>query len=412
MNSKLQKTIILFCLSLLWTSSISSQDKWKLNFNNEIDLTARYYASSSNNNLENHQGEIRTFHNLKLKHKSNFGLHLSAKSILNINSPQRNRVWLNQAYTTLRLSNLSIKAGKQTIKWGSITGMSAMDMINRYDYYDFLSTDKEYLGIWAGKLRYNTGPLNWTLQVAEINNRSTLHFDSNRWTRMPNTTTLPQDPNNIYALELENVSSSIENNSPQVSVEVDFDIKSVSTRLFAYHGSNDIPQRAIEINLIEDQNVTYDLLLKYHDLKIYGIGQSTYLSDWNIWYELSNIQNQSILQSAALVEDNYWNFTIGIDRMFTFENPEKSLKWLFQYCNIMGTNNASYGPMDLDHIFANAILTELQYTHNYNWKIDLRSVVDLGQKGMYLNPSIKHLVSDQLHLQLSSDILMGSTNSF
>jgi len=256
--------------------------------------------------------------------------------------------------------------------------MSAMDMINRYDYYDYLSTDKEYLGIWAGKARYNTGPLNWTLQVAESNNRSKLHFDGNRWTRLPNKMMIPQDPINTYSLELGGVNRTSQSSRPQVSLEVDFDIATVSTRLFAFHGSNDIPQRGIHINQIEAQNITYELLLNYHELKMYGIGQSTYLGDWNMWYEVSNIHNQRGLQNAQLEEDNYWNATIGIDRMFTFENPEKSLKWIFQYINILGNDNEATGPTELDYIFDNSILTEFQYTHNYNWKMELRAVIDMG----------------------------------
>jgi len=403
---------ILITLTLLCSDSVLSQGRWKLNLDNEIDLTSRYYTKSNDTNLENYQAEMRTFHNLKVKFKSIISFNLSARSVLNINDIDRNRAWMNEAYGTVRLNNLNLKAGKQTIKWGSMTGISALDMLNRYDYYDFLNTDEEYLGIWAGKLSYNTGPLNWTLLLAENKNRSKLHFDGNRWIRMPKTTILPQDPNSVYNLELENINNINNFNSPQISLEVDFDIKNVSTRLFAYRGSNDIPQLSIEINSLEEQRATYDLNLTYHNINIYGIGLSTYLRDWNIWYELSHIQNQQMLSTADLAKDVYWNFTMGVDRMFTFENPEKSIKWIFQYCRILGANDDSYGPTDLDHLFENSLLTELQYTHNYKWKMDLRSVFDIGNKGVYLNPRIKLLVSNQIHLQLSSDILMGSTESF
>ena len=120
------------------------------------------------------------------------------------------------------------------------------------------------------------------------------------------------------------------NSSINYGASVSYENDDFELNFNGYSGTNDIPQRLPLLSTPDliSNVIPYDIELKYHRLNIATVSFSKLIGSYSLWSELSYINNQRLNEIAALSPDNYLGFTIGLDRVFIFENPEKQLKLL------------------------------------------------------------------------------------
>ncbi|MEM1123422.1 MAG: hypothetical protein AAGJ18_23490 [Bacteroidota bacterium] len=162
---------------------------------------------------------------------------------------------------------------------------------------------------------------------------------------------------------------------------------------------------------LTDQGIPYDVELTYHRLNIGAISFVKLLGDFSTWTEVSFIQNQRIMDDQ-LQADDYVGLTVGLDRLFIFENPEKQLKFLFQYLKNFTDSDNDYAVNDIDHVLDHALLLDLNFQFNYTWKAHFRSVLNLNNISHYVSGGMDYKMTDQFSWNLHIDFLYGNPQHF
>jgi hypothetical protein len=108
----------------------------------------------------------------------------------------------------------------------------------------------------------------------------------------------------------------------------------------------------------------------------------------------------------------FYTFSVGTDKVFEFEDPEQQCKLLLQYIYSFNTEDITYDADDLNHIFNNAILADVEYRYNYNWSFNLRAALEFDRFGMFLYPSVTRRLNNQFKFLAGVEILRGSNDGF
>jgi len=356
--------------------------------------------------------EINAKQEFEARYKTKLKAFVALRSVLNADEKKRRRLWLNQTYVAFNKNNFYGKIGKQIIKWGDLTGRSAMDMANVYDYYDFLRTDEETLGSWGIDAKLSLKKWEFQLRLVPVQNYSRLYFQNHRWIRLANSFKGPNDL--IFTAQFDELKKEYPSSALNYGASISYENDDFEISFNGYSGTNDIPQRLPQLstpNLI-DNVISYDINLIYHRLNIASVSFSKLIGEYSLWSEISYVNNQRLNEMATLSADNYWGFTVGVDRLFIFENPEKQLKFLLQYLRNFTNADINYTVNDLDHVLDNALLADVTYQFNYAWKVSMRSVVNLSSYSQNISTSLNYKVTDKFNLSCQADFLFGNTNHF
>lgn len=400
--------IILFSV---FQNQTAQGQNWKYNHQTTIQPSFGVYFQSLENSNRTIP-EISAQQEFEARYKTKFKTFVALRSVLNTDEKQRRRLWLNQAYLAFNKKNFYGKIGKQIVKWGDLTGWSAMDMANVYDYYDFLRTDDEVLGSWAIDAKLSLKKWQFQLRVIPFKNYSRLYFENNRWIRLPHNFRGPNDL--IFTAEFNELKKESPNSSISYGANVSYENDDFEISFNGYSGTNDIPQRLPQLSVpnLTNKVIPYDIGLMYHRLNIASVTFSKLIGEYSLWSELSYVNNQRVNDVAELSSDNYWGFTVGLDRVFIFENPEKQLKILLQYLKNFTKSDVEYTVNDLDHVLDHALLADATYQFNYKWKIAARSVSNLSSFSQNISTSLNYKVTDQFNLSCQADFLFGQADHF
>lgn len=410
---KLQLGILLCCLPMMLLAQKAKETKpWKTTYQGDISALARFYWNDLPDSY-NSQEELWTSQRVKFTKGSNWTILGDVRGTANSQHLRRTRVWLNEAYISYRKKNWFVKIGKQTIKWGNMTGWSAMDLVNRYDYYDVLETEEEQLGLWGLELRLSQKSNQFRLRILPGQNRSRLHLEDNRWIVLPQEVPHPGIAEEMIPLQQLGTSDTLSRRLPQIGMDYAAEIGRFSTRISGFIGQNDIPQAHIRTMGLQTDHVPYQLDLWYHPIAIASIHLSTYLGDWNVWGEGAYVSSRRFASGDdRLSDDNYGFASLGVDRLWFFEDPEKQLRLLFQYVQSFSNNLGTYAPTEIDHVFRSTFILDLDYRFNYKWNASLRTVADWKTNGYYIQPDLQYRPNDQWQIHLRSDILTGKETGF
>lgn len=401
---------VIVLLLFFQNHSVNGQD-WKFNHHTKFQPSVGLFFQS----VENAKGtipEISAQQEFEARYKTKLKSFVALRALVNPHEKQRRRIWLNQAYVAFNKKNFFGKIGKQIVKWGDLTGLSAMDMANVYDYYDFLRTDDEALGSWAIDTKLNLKKWQFQFRLIPFKNYSRLYFENNRWIRLPHNFNGPNDL--VFTAEFNELNKEHPNSTVSYGANISYENDDFEITFNGYSGTNDIPQRLPQLSApnLTEKVISYDLDLRYHRLNIASVAFSKLLGEYSLWSELSFINNQILNELAELTPDNYWGFTVGVDRVFIFENPEKQMKVLVQYMKNFTDEEVEYTVNDLDHVLDNTLLFDVSYQFNYAWKASLRSVSNLSSFSQNISNSITYKVTDNFHLSCQADFLFGKEAHF
>ncbi|MEM1214054.1 MAG: hypothetical protein AAGJ82_00115 [Bacteroidota bacterium] len=411
------KHLFLFvCKLLLAGAQLFAQTdqppKWKLDFETEAEVRARQYTSSVGAPFKQ-QFELLAQQRLSLRKGEKLALKVALNGSLNARHEDRSRLWLNEAYLTWRKGKFVTKVGQQTLRWGTLSGFSALDLLNRYDYYDLLDTDNERLGIWGADVRWSLGSAtDLSLRVFPDRNRSRLHLFDNRWVRLPERLYTPDLPAEGVPFRNTAVIATQTQNIPAVSLGLDTELGRFSTQFTAYYGPNDIPQTSIALQELTLTGAEYHLQQQYHHIGM-GVAQlSTFLGDWNVSVEGALVYSKRLGIAGELTDDPYLFGSVGLDRLWLFDNPEQQFKLVAQSLWGHSLRGLDYGPTELDHVFHRTALLQVDWRINYRWTISWQHVQDWTAGGYYTRPELRLRANDHWQFWLRADLLGGGEEHF
>jgi hypothetical protein len=359
----------------------TGENPWKTKMSGEVYSLARYFYQDREASSQSWQVEARGVLHLESSFKETFQGKLTLIGNVNAYTQSRRRLWVNEAFLSYKKGKLFINAGKQIVKWGTLTGFSGFDLANRYDYYDFLDTENERLGLWGIDSRLNLGKTEIQVRLFEPDNRSMLHLEDNRWIDLPESLPNPNLPGEEVPVFYQGSQYSFNSSLPTVGIFLSSRIGAVEVKAKWLSANNDIPISSILLPGNTGSAHDYTVNLDYRPIHIGGLNASTWLGSWNIWSEVAHVESERYDNAGNLSKDPYTFASLGIDRFWQFENPEKQLRLMAQYIKAFTRIDEKYRPDELDHIFQNSILVDLMMQLTYTWKVELRSVADMDTKG-------------------------------
>ncbi len=387
----------------LWSSqySVSFYGLTRYYFNNHPEID--YYQW---------QNEARANINAKWNYRQHWQAQITLLGNANTLHERRTCAWLNEAYVQYRKKGVFLRAGKQTLKWGTLTGYSALDLANRYDYYDVLDTDKERLGLWGVEARWRKGKTEWQLRTFLPDNRSRLHLSDNRWIHLPQSIPVLDGTTAFLPMNFLGSYANYNKQLPTLGLSIASELGNWQWKGSWFYGNNDIPLNQIAITSAFAREVDYIIRLNYRPMMISTLQFSTWLGSWNIWAEAAHVNSERYNEGQTLSADNYTFTSIGVDRFWQFNQPEQQLKWIAQFIHVFPNTHTTYAPTEIDHVFQSSFLIDADFQLTYKWKLALRTIADVKVKGYYVAPRITFRLSDQCNMQLSADWLSGSNHSF
>lgn len=390
----------------------SETDTWSGEVRARGLLLGRYYPQQSERSLYQWQGEGR----LEVEGTLDYGDHWQAKAVLlangNPDHQRRNRLWMNEAFLQYRKKHLVVKAGKQTVKWGSLAGFSALDLLNRYDYYDVLDTERERLGLWGLEGRLHKGNTELLLRAYAPDNRSRLHLQDNRWIHLPQQMPMPGDPETEVPLTYTGHTSDYPTNLPLLGASFSTELDRLQLRMSWSTGTNDIPLHRIRADVAGGMSVEYALELQHEPIMISAINLGGWFGDWNIWAEAAHVRGWRLDDALEQERDPYTFASIGVDRFWQFRHPERHLRLMGQFIQVFSAAGTEYAPTEIDHIFQTSVLLDADLQLSYTWHATLRSVAELRTSSYYLEPGIVCAPTDRLRLALRASLLGGDADGF
>lgn len=408
------KPIILSLLYITlfgWAAVAFGQEAsaWSTALQGQAKVLSRFYPGQNPTGLYRWQGEAR----VELEGEVAYGKHWKGRTVVianaNPDERRRNRLWANEAYVYYRKGHYFLKAGKQTVKWGALTGFSAMDLANRYDYYDVLDTEAERLGLWGMEARYSKGRTELMLRAFHPDNRSRLYLENNRWVNLPQRMILPSGE---AEMDYEGAASHYQNRLPLLSGSLSSEVGRVQVRGSWLYGNNDIPLSRIQVQEPMISPVSYEVQLHFEPIMISALNLSTWAGEWNLWAEGAYVSSKRIDESGDISPDRYIFCSLGADRFWTFEHPERQLRLVAQFLQVFPHQDGQYAPTEIDHIFQSAVLIDAELQINYNWSAALRAVAEFRAEGFYLEPRLICKAWAPMRAELSGSLLGGSRQSF
>lgn len=389
----------------------SHSQSWKLNTSNQFEI--RSYSLFENENSENNIFEYKGHHDLNLRYKTGFKANISFRSIWNSTNENRSRLFLNESNIALHKGMFNFKIGKQIIKWGSLAGISNLDLANRFDYFDFIDSDKEELGQWALVNKIGNASTQFQFRLVPKSSTSRIYLQNNNWSRLPNQIVSNDQLGNIIPVAFRDLlMDDFGENTTTFDLSLKTEINDFSLGINYFNGINDLDLRQLVFDLSSSASpIIYDIQLTNSDLEIYNFSVQRLVGEWNIWSELGFIKNKMTDNENKMIDDNYWSFTLGIDRAIFFEDPAKMLKLVAQWKHSLWSKDVEYAATQIDHILDKCFLFDIEYQMSYRWQINLTTVLSYQSLGAYIKPSISWN-NDRIGVAGSIDILQGSQGHF
>lgn len=408
---RILRTALFFLFSLMLCQTIDCQDL-QLNLNNIVSFRNFQYVKSTDDitNI----AELRSEHSFKLKYKDGLAANLSARGRYNYLNRSRSRMYWNEAYVSVNKGKLELKIGKQIVKYGNLAGISNLDQANSYDYFDFLDTDQEEVSQWGLTSKVKIKKVQFDFKYIYKLDPSIVYFADNQWVKLPRQINHPSEVGVVIPIQLQsiiNVNSDVRRNS--LNLGLDLELGGLVARIDYYNGYNDIPFRKFDLDLFSQNSpIDFNLELSIQPLSLYNLNVQKTIGSWNTWVEFGFINNKFSKVDGSVESDNYKLFSLGVNRLFLFDESKKLLKLGGQWRHALWNGKFDYNAKDLDHVLDRCFIINLYYQHTYDLSFACRTFLSYSGLGFYLSPSIRYMVTKKIMLSGGYDLLAGNEGHF
>ena len=404
------KLSISFFLTLIGSYLLAQSSSWKFDYSSELEVNALWYLSDADH--PEHTQDFLSKHSFQSRYKYHLKANASLITIYNQQNSERSRIFLNEAFVSFNKGGFNGKIGKQIFDWGNSTSLSALDLANAYDYFDFLDTDEQELGLWGFDLKYQQGIHTLQIGIIPQNNKSRIYIRDHNWTRLPSSISLTQNEPPSIPVVYNSKKTLNSTSSTSFGLNYSLELLGFDWGLNYYNGLNDIPLKSLEFNVDPfSNNLNYNINLHYHRMQIATIKSAKLLGNWSIVGEFAWIQNKIIGENDQLTDDTYLMINASADRIFTFDDPEKLLRLLVQYRHTL-FDELTYGPTDLDHVLDHSFFIDSSYDINYKFSFKSRLVISLPLDGLMISKQMNYRFNDNISTSIGLDLFMGTVSDF
>jgi hypothetical protein len=254
--------------------------------------------------------------NLKLSYnKSNASLF--ANPYFYQNSDNKNQFDVRELYMEFTTNNIDLRIGKQQIIWGQADGVFITDIVSPKNLSEFLLRDFDEIRIGVTAIKANIYTANnHDIELVYIPTfTATISPDDNSiW--KPNME-LPIQPTFDYS------NKSVVNNlgNGEYFAKYHKSTSNIELELIAAYTWDDDPSLHVSKELDQEtmQISAINISPQHHRLTVYGGSFSTEINDMIVrgeaaYYKGKQFQTSSPIAIESLVEKNYYNYVIGIDK--------------------------------------------------------------------------------------------------
>jgi hypothetical protein len=233
------------------------------------------------------------------------------------NSDNENQFDIRELYMEFTTNNIDLRIGKQQIIWGQADGVFITDIVSPKNLSEFLLRDFDEIRIGVTAIKANIYTANdYDIELVYIPTfTATISPDDNSiW--KPNME-LPIQPTFDYS------NKSVVNNlrNGEYFAKYHKSTSNIELELIAaytwdddpsLHVSKEIDQETMQISVI-------NISPQHHRLTVYGGSFSTEINDMIVrgeaaYYKGKQFQTNSPLLNDALIEKDYYNYVIGVDK--------------------------------------------------------------------------------------------------
>lgn len=394
---------------------VQTEDQFeKLKFTGFVELDHISYFKQRNDKINSrNQGIFQIISDGKINNKFNF--HAAVEIRNDQSDPDRNRVFVDEAYINYRSKDFDFRLGKQLITWGTADGVNPTNTINPIDYSDILDTEDERIGSIGMQTKYYLGDFTIEGIFLPIYNASILPKQNSRWfTDLDSQILLPNGtPISANYVFTETKLPKNDIRSAQYALKVATVFKGWDLSMSYYNGFDDLPSFNKEISLSNDlSSATITIKPEIKKLQVYGFDFSKAVGKFGLRGEAAYYQTEDKKAKIDYIDNPFLWYVIGLDRDFSNVIAENNLFVLVQWVNIIPTKGELPANTNMNAIFQESILSKIDLELNSISKLSLQSTYDFRAKNYYLQPKYTRQIADGLNLDFFVDYLGGKKNTF
>ena len=333
--------------------------------------------------------------------------------------PNRNRIYIDEAYLNLYFDNLDIKLGKQIYSWGRADGFNPTDNLSSWDFTDILDIEDEKIGVISARADYYIDDWTITGVVLPTFTESLLPQNNSRW--YPSEIKNPFYPfaggerigakfNLTDPVKPDEIFSNL-----QYALKLSGTLGGWDFSLSWFDGYDDLPALHTQAQLSQDlSEIAVTAEPVYHRRKSVGADFATIIGDVNFRGEAAYYITEDWEGKDPFIDDPYFQYVLGADYTFNDLIGDNDLFVLLEWVQEIQTpdRNTVYQITDLNHIFRKTVMGKLDFKFDDYSKLYVNYVWNIETKDWYFQPGIDVSITDGVQLRTSVDLLGGEEDSF
>ncbi len=312
---------------------------------------------------------------------------------------------LRQLYMDIYLDSFDIRVGKQQIIWGKADGVFITDIVSPKDLREFLLPDfsEIRIGITSIKLDYYLDESTFEIVWVPVFTPTTEPEEGAIWRISP---TLPVPVSFDYSKK--EVEDKLENS--EVFAKYSYLSSLIDFEIMGGYMWDDSPTLHMDpsIDSVSKKITSVTVAPEYHRLSLAGGSLSTSLGGYVLRGEGGYFRGKYFetddLNSGGVIKKDYLNYVAGIDGSFIDINLSAQFiqQLILEYDEDITSDE-----------YENMItfLAVKDYFRE-TLRVEFFAYIGLNNKDALLKPRIVYYISDELELQLGTNIFTGDEGNF
>jgi len=332
----------------------------------------------------------------------------------------KTKVYLDEAYLDLFLNACDIRIGKQEISLGKVEYNSLSDILNKWNYSDFLDNEEMRIGSFAIKSSLYIGPIVIEGFLMPFSSWSILPEPLSRWSFIRNKNeNIALNDSDVISLPVNYQETYPEKNVVSLkdmnfAAKIGISTNGADINLCYLHGISSAPEIFVDKKMSSDMstvNVLLDYRSNYVDIISTNIeyvkGSSIIRAETGMCFD------QMYLGKNAKDNKSFFRYTLqyelNTNSIIKFaDNSSITAIW----SQDVPVNSTEYSYKDITHLFDNSLAFLFNMVCNSFLELKLKGIANLKRYDYYVQPQICFYPLDNIAIINSVDILQGKKNTF
>ncbi|MDY8138349.1 DUF1302 family protein [Aquimarina sp. 2201CG5-10] len=407
--------IIVIPIVMMIHSFIFAQIEDKIQFGGFVELDHISYFDNDVDDTKisgRNQGIIQLEAKSKIDKTFNFFGSVEIRN--DLSDPDRNRVFIDEAYMDMFFSKVDVRIGKQIIAWGEADGINPTNNINPIDYSDLIDTEDERIGVFSLQAKYYVKDFTFEGVIIPVVNSSILPNPSSRWfldfpTQIMTPTGALVDAN--FSLEDTKLPAKKISNA-QYALKAKTSLKGWDLSVSYFNGYDDLPSFQQSIQPNDDGSLNVVVTPEVNKLEVYGFDFSTIVGKYGLRGELAYFKTDDPNGTNPAIDDPFYQYVIGLDRNFSNVIQDNNMFVIVQWIHQIIETGVDVPNTNLNNIFQQAVSTKIDCEISPYAKISLQGIYDFKAENHYVKSELLYNLTSDLKLGMILDIFGGEKNTF